>query len=67
MTKTMSYEMSLITRVLLIADISYARDGRCMYITVESNGSERISWTAITFGEWRNQGRLILRISKNAS
>jgi len=36
MTKIMNYEgVCLIARVMLIADMSYARDGRAMYITVD--------------------------------
>jgi len=33
MTKIMNYEGP---RVMLIADMSYARDGRAMYVTVDS-------------------------------
>ena len=36
MTKIMNYEgVCLIARVMLIADMSYGRDGRAMYITVD--------------------------------
>jgi hypothetical protein len=48
----MSYEgVCLIARVMLIADMSYARVGRVMYITVDSiSGSERIRWTNLDDG-----------------
>ena len=52
MTRIMSYEgVCLIARVMLIADMSYARDGRAMYITVDSiSGSERIRCTNLDDG-----------------
>lgn len=48
MTKTMSYERGChFAHVLLIADMLYARDGSGVYISVDSNGSECITWASL--------------------
>jgi hypothetical protein len=52
MTKIMSYEGACpIARVMLIADMSCARDGTAIYITVDSiSGARRIRWTNLDDG-----------------
>jgi len=52
MTKIMSYEgVCPIARVFLIADMSCSRDGRAIYITVDSiSGARRIRWTNLDDG-----------------
>ena len=48
MTKTMSYERGChFAHVLLIADMLYAQDGSGVYISVDSNGSECITWASL--------------------
>jgi len=68
MTKILSYEF--VCFIAHVLEMLYARDGRGMYITVDSNRSERIIWTTLDVGKSRHQGRvalLVLSRSKNAS
>jgi hypothetical protein len=41
------------SHVLLIVDMLYARDGSGVYITADSNGSERITWTSLDVRDLR--------------